>query len=60
MEVVNRVGVDINRIILHKHAAAPLQLVTGLGPRKALALMQAITRKVRAAAFFVLANDVGS
>jgi len=46
VEVVNKVGVDINRMILHKHAASTLQFVTGLGPRKALALLQALTRRV--------------
>lgn len=49
VRVVNRVGIDLNRCLQHRHASAPLQFVCGLGPRKASALLQALSRagKVR-------------
>ncbi|KAL6060672.1 Transcription elongation factor SPT6 [Balamuthia mandrillaris] len=44
-DVVNMVGVDVNRCKLHRHAAGVLRYVSGLGPRKANALLQALDRK---------------
>jgi len=35
MGICNDVGVDINRIIKHKHLVSPLQFICGLGVRKA-------------------------
>eukprot|EP01117_Protostelium_nocturnum_P006766 TRINITY_DN242_c0_g1_i1.p1 TRINITY_DN242_c0_g1~~TRINITY_DN242_c0_g1_i1.p1 ORF type:complete len:1509 (+),score=429.08 TRINITY_DN242_c0_g1_i1:233-4759(+) len=43
--VVNRVGVDINRAVQYKFASYNLQFVAGLGPRKAIGLISAITRR---------------
>ena len=34
LEVVNKVGVDINRIGKFPHMSAPLQFICGLGSRK--------------------------
>jgi transcription elongation factor SPT6 len=45
VNVVNKVGVDINRCIMHKYASPPLQFVAGLGPRKALGLMNNIFKR---------------
>lgn len=42
LEVVNDVGLDINRAITHKLAASPLQFVCGLGLRKAGVLLTKI------------------
>lgn len=47
INVVNAVGVDVNRMLSHKYAAASLRFVSGLGVRKAEYLLQAIFRKVR-------------
>ncbi|GAM20704.1 hypothetical protein SAMD00019534_038790 [Acytostelium subglobosum LB1] len=41
VNVVNAVGVDINRMIRHKFTSSPLQFVSGLGSRKAQALLNA-------------------
>eukprot|EP01102_Stenamoeba_stenopodia_P004004 TRINITY_DN1413_c0_g2_i1.p1 TRINITY_DN1413_c0_g2~~TRINITY_DN1413_c0_g2_i1.p1 ORF type:complete len:1514 (+),score=393.97 TRINITY_DN1413_c0_g2_i1:378-4919(+) len=40
--VVNDYGVDINKAMMHKSAAGTLQFVSGLGPRKALDLLQSL------------------
>eukprot|EP01087_Luapelamoeba_hula_P017548 TRINITY_DN5544_c0_g1_i1.p1 TRINITY_DN5544_c0_g1~~TRINITY_DN5544_c0_g1_i1.p1 ORF type:complete len:1445 (+),score=255.12 TRINITY_DN5544_c0_g1_i1:88-4422(+) len=45
IDTVNKVGVDINKIVLHKESQYVLQFVAGLGPRKAQALLQAINRE---------------
>eukprot|EP01090_Pellita_catalonica_P014727 TRINITY_DN3820_c0_g1_i2.p1 TRINITY_DN3820_c0_g1~~TRINITY_DN3820_c0_g1_i2.p1 ORF type:complete len:591 (+),score=109.45 TRINITY_DN3820_c0_g1_i2:405-2177(+) len=45
IDVVNHVGVDINRTILHKHMRGTLRFVSGLGPRKARALINALERR---------------
>jgi transcription elongation factor SPT6 len=45
INVVTSVGVDINRCVMHKFASAPLQFVAGLGPRKALGILNAIYKK---------------
>eukprot|EP01133_Synstelium_polycarpum_P008015 gene8015-9416_t len=45
INVVNAVGVDINRFIQHKFTSAPLQFVAGLGSRKAQALLTSIFRR---------------
>ncbi|KAL5532712.1 SPT6 [Sanghuangporus sanghuang] len=43
VDVVNRVGVDINRAVNDPYYAALLPFVSGLGPRKAQALIKKIT-----------------
>eukprot|EP01088_Endostelium_zonatum_P009993 TRINITY_DN2331_c0_g3_i1.p1 TRINITY_DN2331_c0_g3~~TRINITY_DN2331_c0_g3_i1.p1 ORF type:complete len:1664 (-),score=495.17 TRINITY_DN2331_c0_g3_i1:82-5073(-) len=45
IDVVNRVGVDINKCASYKWASYVLQFVSGFGPRKADALLSAIIRK---------------
>ena len=40
MTVVNKVGVDPNRLLEHPHTVALLQFVCGLGPRKATSLLK--------------------
>ncbi|EGG14259.1 SH2 domain-containing protein [Cavenderia fasciculata] len=45
INVVNAVGVDINKFIRHKFAAGPLQFVAGLGSRKAQALLNSVIRR---------------
>ncbi|EFA74515.1 SH2 domain-containing protein [Heterostelium album PN500] len=45
INVVNAVGVDINKYVKNKFAASPLQFVSGLGSRKAQALLNAVFRK---------------
>jgi len=47
---VNDVGVDLNAAVAFTHRRAPLQFVGGLGPRKALALVQAVQRAEHGAA----------
>lgn len=42
MEVISTTGVDINLILKYQHLRAPLQFVSGLGPRKSLYLIQNI------------------
>ncbi|OQR71125.1 transcription elongation factor SPT6 [Tropilaelaps mercedesae] len=45
MELINRtneVGVDINRCVEQSHTAGMLQFVSGLGPRKAYAVIKAL------------------
>lgn len=44
MEICNNVGVDINRSIKHKHLAAPLQFICGLGIRKSNDLIDKIAQ----------------
>ncbi|KAJ2615955.1 Transcription elongation factor spt6 [Coemansia sp. RSA 1365] len=43
VNVVNRVGVDINELALHPHSQSVLQYVSGLGPRKAYAILSKIS-----------------
>ncbi|KAJ2633826.1 Transcription elongation factor spt6 [Coemansia sp. RSA 1290] len=43
VNVINRVGVDINGLALHAHKRAVLAYVSGLGPRKAHAILSGIT-----------------
>ncbi len=45
MEVINAVGVDINRIVHRPFLAAPLQFVCGLGARKSKQLLTDLARK---------------
>ncbi len=45
INVVNNLGVDINRAAQHKFAGSVLQFVAGLGPRKAASLLNNIFRK---------------
>lgn len=40
IRAVNEIGVDLNRIITHKHLQGPLQFISGLGPRKADQLLK--------------------
>ncbi|CAA7401540.1 unnamed protein product [Spirodela intermedia] len=44
VDVTNQVGVDINLAASHEWLFAPLQFVSGLGPRKASALQKALAR----------------
>ncbi|KAK4053287.1 Transcription elongation factor spt6 [Microbotryomycetes sp. JL221] len=46
IEIVNNVGVDINRAVRNQYYAALLPFVSGLGPRKADYLLKTVTRKV--------------
>ena len=43
MEICNEVGVDINRVIKHRHLASPLQFISGLGIRKSIDLIDRIS-----------------
>eukprot|EP01119_Soliformovum_irregulare_P007094 TRINITY_DN1949_c0_g1_i1.p1 TRINITY_DN1949_c0_g1~~TRINITY_DN1949_c0_g1_i1.p1 ORF type:complete len:1550 (+),score=544.67 TRINITY_DN1949_c0_g1_i1:1495-6144(+) len=43
--VVSMTGVDINKAVLYKHASNTLPFVSGLGPRKAMGLINNIYRK---------------
>jgi len=45
INVTNSVGVDINRVLRHKHASSLLQFVSGFGPRKSTDLIQKIQRR---------------
>ena len=45
INIVNERGVDINQCLTNQMAAAPLQFVCGLGPRKAGLLLQKIRSK---------------
>ncbi|PON78960.1 Transcription elongation factor [Parasponia andersonii] len=49
VDVTNQVGLDINLAIGHEWLFAPLQFVSGLGPRKAASLQRSL---VRAGAIF--------
>jgi transcription elongation factor SPT6 len=51
MEVCSNVGVDINRIIRHRHLASTLQFVPGMGPRKAAHLIEKIQHELGALRF---------
>mmetsp|Transcript_9073 Transcript_9073/g.33463 ORF Transcript_9073/g.33463 Transcript_9073/m.33463 type:complete len:1362 (-) Transcript_9073:4213-8298(-) len=42
IRVVGQVGVDLNRAAMHRHLQSTLQFVSGLGPRKADALIKAV------------------
>uniref|UniRef100_A0A1D1YSQ9 Transcription elongation factor spt6 n=1 Tax=Anthurium amnicola TaxID=1678845 RepID=A0A1D1YSQ9_9ARAE len=44
VDVTNQVGIDINLAASHEWLCAPLQFVSGLGPRKASALQKALAR----------------
>ncbi|KAI9021936.1 hypothetical protein DFJ74DRAFT_671098 [Hyaloraphidium curvatum] len=46
INAVGRVGVDINAAIKHRHRAHTLQYVSGLGPRKAGAILAKLARIV--------------
>eukprot|EP01027_Heterolobosea_sp_BB2_P000897 GEZU01001346.1.p1 GENE.GEZU01001346.1~~GEZU01001346.1.p1 ORF type:complete len:821 (-),score=229.51 GEZU01001346.1:22-2382(-) len=41
--VSNRVGADINKMVLHKHLASTLKFISGLGPRKANYFLQRVS-----------------
>ncbi|XP_075243578.1 transcription elongation factor SPT6-like isoform X2 [Convolutriloba macropyga] len=45
VSMVNKIGVDVNRALEFPHYAPMLQFVCGLGPRKASALLQVLSRK---------------
>jgi len=47
INVVCETGVDINDVVEHSHLAGPLIFVGGLGPRKAAALRQGISRNLK-------------
>ncbi|KAG2405489.1 Transcription elongation factor SPT6-like protein [Vigna angularis] len=49
VDVTNQVGLDINLAISHEWLFAPLQFISGLGPRKAASLQRSL---VRAGAIF--------
>lgn len=40
VEMVNLVGIDLNQLKEHQHLQNQLQFVSGLGPRKALNLLE--------------------
>ncbi|XP_065620948.1 transcription elongation factor SPT6 homolog [Quercus suber] len=44
VDVTNQVGVDINLAISHEWLFAPLQFISGLGPRKAASLQRSLVR----------------
>ena len=44
IDVVNAVGIDLNLAVHHRHASFALQFVAGLGPTKAVALLDHIRR----------------
>lgn len=50
VDVTNQVGLDINLAIGHEWLFAPLQFISGLGPRKAASLQRSL---VRAGAIFI-------
>ncbi|GKV32699.1 hypothetical protein SLEP1_g41286 [Rubroshorea leprosula] len=50
VDVTNQVGLDINLAISHEWLFAPLQFISGLGPRKAAFLQRSL---VRAGAIFI-------
>jgi len=45
INIVNDVGVDINRCAAYKFASVNLQFVSGLGPRKSVGILNAISRR---------------
>ncbi|XP_054811877.1 transcription elongation factor SPT6 homolog isoform X2 [Prosopis cineraria] len=49
VDVTNQVGLDVNLAISHEWLFAPLQFISGLGPRKAASLQRSL---VRAGAIF--------
>ncbi|KAL5744973.1 hypothetical protein ACOSP7_026119 [Xanthoceras sorbifolium] len=49
VDVTNQVGLDINLAVSHEWLFAPLQFISGLGPRKAASLQRSL---VRAGAIF--------
>nr|DAD43000.1 TPA_asm: hypothetical protein HUJ06_001230 [Nelumbo nucifera] len=44
VDVTNQVGIDVNLAASHEWLFAPLQFVSGLGPRKAASLQRALVR----------------
>ncbi|AES81104.2 putative ribonuclease H-like domain, transcription elongation factor Spt6, DNA ligase B [Medicago truncatula] len=44
VDVTNQVGLDINLAISHEWLFAPLQFISGLGPRKAASLQRSLVR----------------
>ncbi|XP_058750723.1 transcription elongation factor SPT6 homolog isoform X2 [Vicia villosa] len=44
IDVTNQVGLDINLAISHEWLFAPLQFISGLGPRKAASLQRSLVR----------------
>uniref|UniRef100_A0A2P2KHS7 Transcription elongation factor spt6 n=1 Tax=Rhizophora mucronata TaxID=61149 RepID=A0A2P2KHS7_RHIMU len=50
VDVTNQVGLDVNLAISHEWLFAPLQFISGLGPRKAASLQRSL---VRAGAIFI-------
>ena len=57
VEWVNKVGVDINKVIRYQHLRSPLQFIAGLGPRKAAYLIKNIKEKCPEG-FLVSRNDI--
>lgn len=45
VDVTNQVGVDVNLAANHEWLFAPLQFISGLGPRKAASLQRALVRE---------------
>lgn len=52
VDVTNAVGVDMNKAVGHVHYRALLPFISGLGPRKAEALVKKIEKMVRSAFYF--------
>lgn len=44
VDVTNQVGVDVNLALSHEWLFAPLQFISGLGPRKAASLQRSLVR----------------
>ncbi|KAI7996881.1 hypothetical protein LOK49_LG10G02492 [Camellia lanceoleosa] len=44
VDVTNQVGLDVNLAIAHEWLFAPLQFISGLGPRKAASLQRSLVR----------------
>lgn len=45
VDITNQVGVDLNLAISHEWLFAPLQFISGLGPRKAASLQRSLVRQ---------------
>lgn len=45
LEVIGKVGVDINICLKYDHLQSPLQFVSGLGPRKAKHLLSTLAKR---------------
>lgn len=46
VEVVNKIGVDLNEVLQYPHLEAPLQFLCGLGARKAKFILDTLRKRV--------------